>query len=107
MTSRSLVVLSAVLVLLAVVCVMVWRSSSTPIMLPQPVQRDVASVVSRADFVGAERCARCHASEYAAWTGSTHGRAGGDPAQRAIAPFNGSAIRFRNALVTPRAARGI
>jgi Tfp pilus assembly protein PilF len=56
-----------------------------------------------ADFVGAERCAPCHAAEYARWRGSTHGRAGGAAApDLVIAAFNGRALRFADARVVPR-----
>ena len=68
-----------------------------------------------ADFAGAETCQSCHASEYATWKRSTHGTAGGVPKGisgnatsnvRVIAPFNGTPIRFRDALVIPRQANG-
>jgi len=60
------------------------------------------------DFVGAAACGECHAVEYAAWSGSTHGRAGGVPNdQIVIAPFDGTPIRFRDAVVIPaRSAEG-
>src|ERR687886_782648 len=50
---------------------------------------------------------RRHAAQYAAWRGSTHGRAGSAPPdeRHVIAPFDGTPIRFRDAVVTPRAAR--
>ena len=70
-----------------------------------PVPREAATVasVTRADFVGAARCASCHQTEYATWARSTHGRAGGLPSlDVVIAPFSGSPIRFRDAVVTPR-----
>src|SRR6185503_5487945 len=68
----------------------------------------VASTVSRDDFVGAERCAQCHAVEYAAWSTSTHGRAGGAPSSTTVlAPFGTGVIAFANARVTPRIRRGV
>lgn len=66
-----------------------------------------APTVSHEDFAGAEACAGCHTEEYAAWAGSTHGRAGGAPGPEVvIAPFDGSAIRFADATVTPRVRGG-
>ncbi len=75
--------------------------------LPAPRQEPPVSAVARADFVGAETCASCHAAEHARWEKSTHGRAGGAPsADLVIAPFNGRPIRFRDAVVTPRVEQG-
>src|SRR5258706_9505853 len=37
--------------------------------------------VTRADFLGPEACAGCHAPVYAKWKASTHGRAGGKPGE--------------------------
>lgn len=75
--------------------------------LPAARQEPPVSTVSRADFVGAEKCAACHTAEYARWEKSTHGRAGGAPsADLVIAPFNGRPIRFRDAVVTPRVQEG-
>lgn len=57
----------------------------------------------RDDFVGPDACRSCHAREYEAWAGSTHGRAGGEPApDLLIAPFDGTPIRFADAEVIPR-----
>lgn len=72
--------------------------ASFPPPSPAPVQ-----AVTAADFVGAEACAECHAEQYAAWSGSTHGRAGGEPSpQVVVAPFDGTPMRFRDGLVVPR-----
>ena len=55
------------------------------------------------EFAGSESCRACHAEEYEAWAGSTHGTAGGPPGpESVIAPFGGSAIRFADAAVWPR-----
>lgn len=76
--------------------------------LPAPREAPPVSHVSRADFVGAERCQTCHQSEYEAWRISTHGRAGGAPSTDVvIAAFNGRPIRFRDAVVTPRVRAGV
>lgn len=80
---------------------------STPpelaVAFPAPAQAAVPPAVSRADFVGAARCAGCHSAQYAAWRGSTHGRAGGPPGpDLVLAPFNGKPLRFLDAVVTPR-----
>lgn len=65
-------------------------------------------VVTAQDFAGAEACRECHAGQYAAWSRSTHGRAGGSPRRDVvIAPFDGRPIRFADATVTPSiTARG-
>lgn len=55
-----------------------------------------------ADFAGADACAECHQAQYDAWRGSTHARAGAaPPGEAVIAPFNGTPLRFRDAVVTP------
>jgi tetratricopeptide (TPR) repeat protein len=55
-----------------------------------------------AEFVGAEVCGECHEENYSAWSGSTHGRAGGPPGpESVIAPFDGTPIRFADAEVVP------
>ena len=54
------------------------------------------------DFVGAEACAECHAAQYEVWKSSTHGRAGGRPAEaEVIAAFDGKPRTFRNGVVLP------
>ena len=76
--------------------------------IPAPREAPPVSRFTKADFVGAERCQSCHAAEYAKWNASVHGRAGGPPsAERVIAAFNGRAIRFRDAVVTPRIENGV
>ncbi|NNF28185.1 MAG: hypothetical protein HKN73_13255 [Gemmatimonadetes bacterium] len=56
-----------------------------------------------AAFAGAESCQDCHENQYADWALSTHGRAGGAPSPgTVVAPFDGSPIRFSDALVWPR-----
>ncbi|MDX1645600.1 MAG: tetratricopeptide repeat protein [Longimicrobiales bacterium] len=63
--------------------------------------------VSAQDFAGADACAPCHADQYDAWVGSTHGQAGGAPGPDVvIAPFDGRPIRFADAEVLPRIAGG-
>jgi tetratricopeptide (TPR) repeat protein len=59
------------------------------------------------DFTGAEACAGCHADEYDAWAGSTHGEAGGEPGPDVvIAPFDGRPIAFADGTVIPRIRGG-
>ena len=83
------------------------RMMTSTITLPAPRETAPVSAVARADFVGAATCASCHQAEYAVWTRSTHGRAGGAPSRDIVlAAFNGSAIRFRDAVVTPRVLDG-
>lgn len=104
MRSR-LAVLTSVVLVAATAVYGAWIYVASPITLPPPREQlavQSGDTVSRA-FVGAERCADCHASEFAAWQQSTHGRAGGPPSSsQVIAAFNGSVIRFANAVVTPR-----
>lgn len=71
---------------------------------PFPAARDTGADTAPplAAFAGAAACASCHASEYAIWRTSTHGRAGGTPVTATIvARFDGKPMRFRDATVTP------
>jgi tetratricopeptide (TPR) repeat protein len=78
--------------------------SSEPLPPPSPVASDS---VAWEDFVGSAACAQCHAPQAAAWRGSTHAAAGGAPGDVAlIAPFDGTAIRFRDADVIPASTGG-
>ena len=75
--------------------------------LPRPVDSILPSAPVASDFAGSDRCASCHQAQYAAWRGSPHGTAGGAPGSvKVIAPFNGTPIRFRDAVVIPSAGRG-
>lgn len=112
MTRRNLLLLLLVVVLLAAAAVLtVWRPNASPATssepLPAPALLAVADSVVFEDFVGSERCVECHATQVAAWRGSTHAAAGGAPgAVRLIAPFDGTPIRFSDAEVIPRSAGG-
>jgi tetratricopeptide (TPR) repeat protein len=78
-----------------------WHIVRRPIAFPPPRER--VTPVAMADFVGVEVCGECHAEQLAVWRRSTHGRAGGRPSPtNVIAPFDGTPIRFRDALVRPR-----
>ncbi len=69
---------------------------------PNPPVYDPTTVRDTATFMGAEACATCHPSQYLAWSGSTHGSAGGPPTpETVIAPFDGQPIRFADAIVIP------
>ncbi|HWP81195.1 MAG TPA: tetratricopeptide repeat protein [Bacteroidota bacterium] len=62
--------------------------------------------ISFSDFAGAETCKNCHAEQYDAWVHSTHGNAGGLPIpETLIAPFDGTPIRFKDAVVIPSVAQ--
>ena len=75
--------------------------------LPPPKDSATPHGPLASDFAGSDRCASCHATQYSAWRGSTHGTAGGLPGSvKVIAPFNGAPIRFRDAVVIPSAGRG-
>ncbi|UCC24637.1 MAG: tetratricopeptide repeat protein [Gemmatimonadales bacterium] len=74
---------------------------------PAPMGARPASRVEPGDFAGAETCAECHAEQYDAWVGSTHGRAGGEPGPGVVvAPFDGTPIRFADGVVLPRVRDG-
>jgi len=76
--------------------------SAERIAFPDP-RAGVDDSVSIADFAGADACASCHKTQYDAWRGSTHGRAGAVPAVATLLrDVDGSPIRFRDATVTPR-----
>ncbi|MYE70999.1 MAG: hypothetical protein F4237_13235, partial [Gemmatimonadetes bacterium] len=89
-----------------VVVVMVWAGARVPgaartvpvaLGLPGSGPGQVAPGIA-----GSENCAECHAEQYAAWAGSTHGTAGGPPGpETVIAPFGGPPIRFADAVVSP------
>jgi tetratricopeptide (TPR) repeat protein len=100
------------LVIVAGGAALAWRgrAADPEALVPLPPPTLVASTggVTRADFAGAESCAGCHATQYAAWKGSTHGRAGGAPsADLVISRFDGTPIRFKDATVTPTARGGV
>ena len=100
---HALAVLTATVVGAGVVVTGAIVLARAPVVLPPPHESTSESTVRRSDFVGAERCADCHAREFAAWRISTHGTAGGSPApSNVIAPFDGTPLRFRDATVTPR-----
>ncbi|HET7566086.1 MAG TPA: tetratricopeptide repeat protein, partial [Gemmatimonadaceae bacterium] len=107
----GLTVFAALVVAVAVV--LLGRTSDTVqtrVALPSPRALLVPrhDSVRFADFVGSEACASCHQREYAAWTRSTHGRAGGTPSpQRVIADFDGTPIRFKDATVIPAVRNGV
>ena len=72
---------------------------------------DVPTSPRPADFAGSASCASCHADQSTAWARSTHGTAGGVPGSsrnpvRVIAPFNGTPIRFADAIVIPKQTAG-
>ncbi|HEX9106140.1 MAG TPA: tetratricopeptide repeat protein [Longimicrobiales bacterium] len=78
--------------------------SRIPLPPPPALAAGADTTPSYADFVGSEACASCHRREYAAWRGSTHGRAGAMPPtpEAVFARFDGPPIRFANAVVYPR-----
>jgi formate-dependent nitrite reductase cytochrome c552 subunit len=54
------------------------------------------------DFLGSEVCGTCHVQAYEAWRQSAHGRAGGFAGEgRVIGPFDGTVLKFKDAVVTP------
>ena len=105
---------AALVIALAALLVVVLRLTRTPngfrpggrrVELPVPRDTTPPRAPSPSEFAGAEQCQSCHAVQYAAWRGSTHGKAGGTPGDVAvIAPFDGTPIRFRDAVVIPAAS---
>ena len=92
------------IVVLVIVIRLVTRPGSAVATLPPPPAATPGDHggPTFADFVGAEACAECHTEKYEAWRASTHARAGGPPTRaRVIGPFDGRALRFRDATVTP------
>ena len=79
--------------------------ANVPLPLPKVVLASRA--VPASDFAGSEACASCHRAAYDAWSRSTHAAAGGAPAStRLIARFDGTPIRFRDAVVVPEHRAG-
>lgn len=109
-TRRPLARWKAIVLLGIALVVVVWRllrwgfaGSLGPTTLPPPREVAPKAITAHADFLGADACAGCHAAAYATWKRSTHGRAGGAPSRDlVIAAFDGTPIRFANAVVTPR-----
>lgn len=99
------------LAVLAAVLVVAHRSRTREPLaaLPLPSVPDSEPLVSSAgDFVGSAACAACHPSQVAAWSSSTHARAGGKPGSvRILPPFDGTPIRFRDAEVVPIRRGGV
>ena len=106
-----IVVGAALFVAVAVTAVLVLRNrrTETPASLaafpPPPATRGEA--IRFEDYVGSESCAGCHATQFAAWSKSTHGRAGqAPPRDLVLRRFDGTPIRFRDATVEPRVSNG-
>ncbi len=103
--------LAAAVVAFCLGAVGVLRPSGFAIQGAPPVHATQATesiLDAQPGFVGAETCGTCHADEYTAWAGSTHGRAGGPPNDESvIAPFDGTPIAFADATVTPSSLDGV
>jgi tetratricopeptide (TPR) repeat protein len=98
-----------VAVAVAVAAWLLFGRGSGPVTFPAaPAVAHASAGPVYEDFVGSQACADCHAAEFAAWSVSTHSKAGGAPTrERIIGPFDGRALRFRDAVVTPsQNARG-
>ena len=107
--SRLWLILAMVPIAIALIVVIVRPRPEVParIELPPPRALAAGNTPAPADFDGSASCADCHSAQFAAWSRSTHGRAGGAPPAAAslVARFDGTPIRFRDAVVTP-AVRG-
>lgn len=80
---------------------------SAPLIAFAPPPSAPADTIERDDFVGAEACGSCHQTQLAAWSASTHGRAGqAPPRDLLLRQFDGEPIRFRDATVEPRMSAG-
>jgi tetratricopeptide (TPR) repeat protein len=87
--------------LVAVVLFLRLRGSRSLEPFP-PLATGPATATTWEDFVGADACADCHTAEFAAWSRSTHGRAGGPPSRDVLLrAFDGRPIRFADAAVIP------
>ena len=96
----------AILVLPLVAC---GEDASAPAELRPfpPAAEASAASADRSGFVGSDRCAGCHVEQHDAWSGSTHGRAGGEPGPDVVvAPFDGRALQFADGRVIPRVQDG-
>ena len=106
---RGVLAIGGVLLVAVVVLGRVaYNRAGRHIEFPPPAPPEADAAVTYADFVGSETCAACHASEYASWKPSTHGRAGAGPPnpQSVKGPFDGRPMRFRDAVVTPSKTAG-
>jgi tetratricopeptide (TPR) repeat protein len=110
MTSRRMRAgaIASLVVVALVASLALWKYFTGPIVFPLPREAEGVPSATQADFVGAERCATCHTTEYAVWKRSTHGRAGGPASpEQVIAPFNEREIRFADARVIPHVRAGV
>ena len=100
----AILAVGAVLVVIAVIRRGRNRSEADRVPLPAPAARTDTPDVSAGDFLGSAQCAECHRAAFDGWSQSTHAAAGGVAGRaRVIAAFNGAPIRFRDAVVIPRA----
>ena len=105
---RSWLRVMAAMIALCLATAVLWVTGvAGPASLPAPHGSAPVSATSHEDFLGSAPCKECHAAQFAAWQGSTHGRAGGAPSSaRVIAAFDGTPIVFRDATVIPRIEGG-
>lgn len=100
----------AILIAAAVVAIVIAirpRAESVTLTPFPPPPAPPTDSIEFTDFVGSDRCAGCHRAQYAAWTSSTHGRAGqAPPRDLPLRRFDGTPIRFRDATVEPRVSGG-
>ena len=78
-----------------------WRAR--PLREYPPTTPLAATAAAAHEFAGADACAQCHGAQHAAWSASTHGRAGATPHETSpIRAFDGSPIVFADARVLPQ-----
>ena len=99
---RSRFASPALALLVAILVPVVWfvflREARGP---SARLNASVSDNLAYEDFAGAETCEECHETQYEAWLTSTHGKAGGNPTtDLIIARFDGTPIRFADAVVT-------
>lgn len=104
----GLMLLALAIAIGAVIITIVRRSGSLAgedrITLPPPSGSPAdTDAISSSDFIGSEACAECHQAAFTSWTRSTHAAAGGTPGRVNVVPsFDGTPIRFRDAVVVPQ-----
>jgi cytochrome c552 len=101
---RSSIALVLLVALFAVACAGAApapTSHATPARVPARTASDTRENVLFSDYVGSTRCKECHADIYASWTASPmHRMTRTPPGAEVQAPFDGTALHFKDDTVT-------